>query len=110
MDLIERWEERVTRILELHIEELTLSGFSRHAGLRMGDTLQAELERRLAAEALSSFGGVDVAIPRIDAGAFKTAPGARADAIGAQIARRVMGGLAQGLRDHGPSRMRSARK
>jgi hypothetical protein len=100
----------VARILELHIEELTLAGYSRRDGLRIGDALQAELERMLATQVLPAFGGVDAAIPRIDAGAFKMVPGARAEATGAQIAQRVLGGLAQGALDRGPGKTRSAER
>jgi hypothetical protein len=100
----------VARLIELHIEELTLRGFSRRDGLRMGDALRAEIERLLATQGLSALPRVDVAIPRIDAGAFKTAQGARAETTGAQIAQRLLGGLSGGVLDHRPSGPGSAKK
>jgi hypothetical protein len=75
--------------LDLQIEELVLHGFAPGDRQRIGAAIAGELRRLLAEQglppALARGGQVD----RMDGGAFSAAPGATAEATGAQIARAV---------------------
>jgi hypothetical protein len=73
--------------VELHIEELVLHGFAPADRARIGDAVQAELARLLAAS-----GGPQAkpaAVARLDAGAFQVKPGSPAESVGRQVASRV---------------------
>jgi hypothetical protein len=80
--------------IELHVEELVLEGFApaeRHA---VADAFERELSRLLAERGLpSAREGAGGAAFDVDAGSVRIAPGTRAGAAGAQIARAVYGGL-----------------
>ena len=81
--------------VELHIEELLLEGFPPSARHHIGDAVMRELTKLLVEEgvpsSLTSLGEG----ARIDAGQFRSEGGADSDAVGAQIARSVYGGLAR---------------
>ena len=85
--------------IELHIEELVLHGFAPGDRASIGAAVQAELVRLLAEHgAPAGWGrGADAAAERLDGGEFALAPGARADSIGAQVARAVYGSLGGSL-------------
>ena len=68
------------RSIELHIEELVLHGFAPGDRYRIGEAVEQELAQ----------GGEIVSV---DDGAFEVAPGSRAEAVGAQVAKAVYGGL-----------------
>ncbi|HEY0172922.1 MAG TPA: hypothetical protein VGB98_18025 [Pyrinomonadaceae bacterium] len=79
--------------IELHIEELVLEGFAPHEREHIAAAVELELARLLAergAPALLARGGE---IARLDGGAFQTAPRAKADSTGEQIAQAVYGGF-----------------
>ena len=82
--------------IELHIEELVLHGFSPSDRYRIAEAIERELvqlfSRQSAPPAL--LGGGEIAY--VDAGALQMQPGAGLDAIGAQVARAVYGGLRAG--------------
>jgi hypothetical protein len=79
--------------IELEIGELVLHGFSPGDRQRIGAAVERELARLLAERgvpaSLTGSGGVE----RVDAGSFPLRPGARAEAVGAEVARSVHGGL-----------------
>jgi hypothetical protein len=79
--------------LELQIEDLVLDGFPAADKDRIGRALQAELERLFAEEGVppSLGSGGDVALP--DNGSLKVAPNASPEAVGAQVARALYGGM-----------------
>ena len=79
--------------IELRIEELVLHGFAPGDRYRIAEAVERELSRLLAdqgvLESLERGGG----IASVDGGAFDMTPGSRAEAIGAQVAKAVYGGL-----------------
>lgn len=87
-------EVRGSRI-ELEIEELVLHGFAPGDRHRIGAAVERELARLLAKRGVSPSLTRDVEIARLDAGAFRTAPGAKAEAIGTRVAQSVNRGLSR---------------
>ena len=83
----------MTKNVELHIEELVLHGFSPGDRYRIGEAVGQELSRLLADRGVpqSLLQGGEIA--SVDGGAFEVAPGSRAEAVGAQVAKAVYGGL-----------------
>ncbi|HLZ34043.1 MAG TPA: hypothetical protein VKP13_08490 [Nitrospira sp.] len=79
--------------VSLHIGKLVLHGFESGDRYRIGEAMQRELARLIAMEGVPPLLARGGEIARLDGGAFKVAPGARADAIGSQIAHAVYGGL-----------------
>jgi hypothetical protein len=83
--------------IKLHIEELVLHGFSPNDRYAIADAVEQELSRLLVTDfeapqlPPSLAGNRDM--PRVDAGTFPVASGAKANSIGAQIAGAVHGGL-----------------
>jgi hypothetical protein len=82
---------------KLHIEELVLHGFAPDDRQAIAAAVERELTGLLATR-FSAQGAADSLTrdglhPRLDGGAFQVSAGARADSIGAQIARAVHGGL-----------------
>jgi hypothetical protein len=74
--------------IEVHIDELVLHGFAPADRRGIGDALEAELGRLLAARGLA-VPAADVGVARIDAGAVDRGGG------GAAIAGAVYGALGQ---------------
>ena len=79
--------------LRLHIEEVVLHGFDPRGRYAVGDAVQRELTRLLTERGLPSSLGAAGAAERLDGGAFHAAPDSRPQALGAQVARAVYGGL-----------------
>lgn len=79
--------------VELHIEELVLYGFAPADRYRIGETVERELARLLAEEGVPAALASDLETQRLDAGAFHVAANSRAEAVGAQVAQAVYGGL-----------------
>lgn len=81
--------------LELEIEELVLDGFPEAGRDRIARAVQRELERLFAEKGVptSLEAGRDVA--RIDGGSFEFAPNSSPEAIGAQVARALYGGMSE---------------
>jgi hypothetical protein len=91
-----------TSNIKLHIEELVLHGFAPGDRYSIADAVERELSQLLAQHFTPfSSAGIpptwvrDLGNVRLDAGAFNVAPDSRADAVGAQIAQAVHGGLTQ---------------
>jgi hypothetical protein len=83
----------MNRTIRLHIDELVLDGFAPLDRAAVGAAVQAELARLLSEQGLPGgleFGGE---APTVDGGAFNLPANARAESIGAEIARSVYGGL-----------------
>jgi hypothetical protein len=79
--------------IELHIEELVLHGFSPGDRYRIGEAVERELARMFADRGVPQSLERGGEIARVDAGAFEVAPGSRAEAVGAEVAKAVYGGL-----------------
>jgi hypothetical protein len=75
--------------LELHIEELVLTGFSSADRFHIADAVERELARVLAEKGIPGLDGDSIAFESLDAGKFKVAPGARAHVIGKQAAQAI---------------------
>lgn len=83
----------MTVALHIEIKELVLHGFAPGDRDAIAMAVQAELTRLLTAQGLPSHLARGADLPRLDAGSFAVAPGARPQALGGQIARSVLGGL-----------------
>jgi hypothetical protein len=82
--------------LGLRIEEIVLHGFDPRGRYAVGDAVQQELARLLiergAPSSLAATAATEI-VERLDAGAFRAAPNARPQTLGAQVARAIYGGL-----------------
>jgi len=81
--------------IELHIEELVLHGFAPGDRYRIADAVERELARLFAEQGVPPSLAQEAEMARLDAGAFKMAPGAREEAVGAQVAHTVYGGFSR---------------
>jgi hypothetical protein len=81
--------------VELHIEELVLHGFAPGDRYRIGEALERELARLFAERGVPAALAANEKVGRLDGGEFAGQPGARAEAVGAQIAQAVYGGLSR---------------
>jgi len=81
--------------IELHIEELVLHGFApgdRHA---IAEAVERELARLFSEQGARPSLAANLAGARLNAGSFNVAPNADAEAIGAQVAQALYGGLSR---------------
>ncbi|MDX1546710.1 MAG: hypothetical protein R3247_06970 [Rhodothermales bacterium] len=95
--------------IDLRIDELVLDGLDGVNASHVGAVVQRELARLLTAHGVPPAWRQDGGAPRVDAGSITLAPGAPADAVGAQVARAVYGSMtggnaAGGSSDGGTSR------
>ena len=81
--------------IELNIEELVLHGFSPGDRYRIGEAVEQELSRMLADKGVPESLERGWEVAGVDGGAIEVTQGSRAEAIGAQVARAVYGGLRQ---------------
>jgi hypothetical protein len=79
--------------IELHIEELVLHGFAAKDRHAIGEAVQRELSRLFAEQGVHPSLAKGHKVERLDGVAFQVKQGSRADAIGAQVAQSVYGGL-----------------
>lgn len=79
--------------IELHIEELVLHGFSPGDRQRIEAAVQKELARRLAEQGVPPSLARGGEMARLDGGSFEVAPSSGTEAIGAQVALALYGGL-----------------
>jgi hypothetical protein len=78
--------------IEVHIEELVLDGFPPGDRYRIAEAIEGELARLLTEQGFTGqMQSGDIS--RLDGGVFDIAPGAKADAVGSQIAQNIYGGL-----------------
>jgi hypothetical protein len=83
------------RNIELHIEELVLHGFAPGDRYRIGEAVERELARLFARQGTPPSLAQGGEIEHLDGRTFEVKPGSRAEAIGAQVAQAVYGGLSQ---------------
>ena len=81
--------------IELHIEELVLHGFAPSDRYRIAHAVERELARLFADQGLPPSLAQEAEVTQSDAGAFKIASGATAEAVGAQVAHQVYGGFSR---------------
>jgi hypothetical protein len=79
--------------VEVHIGELVLRGLAPADRDRVGLAVERELARLIAEQSVPARWTRSVDIPRLDAGVFEVAPGARPAALGGQVARAVYRGM-----------------
>ena len=79
--------------IELHIEELVLHGFAPGDRYRIGEAMERELARLFVEQDTPPSLAREREVARVDGGAFEVKPGSGAEAIGAQVAQAVYGGL-----------------
>jgi hypothetical protein len=79
--------------IELHIQELILHGFAPADRYLIGEAVQRELARLFAEQGvpLSLSRGGEIAL--LHGVSFNVVPGAKAEAIGTQVAQSVYGGM-----------------
>lgn len=82
--------------INLEIDSLILYGFNPAARARIAAVAQRELARLLAERGLPSSLAQLGAIARLNGGQFQVVPNARAETIGAQIARQLYANLSPG--------------
>lgn len=79
--------------IELHIEELVLHCFSGHNVYQIGGTLEREITRLLQEQGLPAGFSVAANVGRLNAGSFHLQAGAKAAAVGNNIANSVYQGF-----------------
>lgn len=79
--------------VSLHIEEVVLHGFDPRGRYAVADAVQHELTRLLTERGVPPSLGEARGAERLDAGSFHPARDTRPQALGAQLARAVYGGL-----------------
>ncbi len=81
--------------IELHVGEVVLRGVASGDRHRIGQAMQRELARLFAEQGVPDGLVRGGHIERLEGGAFEMTPDSRAEAIGAQVAQAVYGGLAR---------------
>jgi hypothetical protein len=81
--------------IELHIEELVLHGFAPGDRYRIAGAVECELARLFTEQGVPPSLDQKAEVAQLDAGAFEMAPGARVEAVGAQVAHQVYGGFSR---------------
>ena len=79
--------------IELHIEELVLDGFPARDRYLISEAIERELTRLFAEQNLALASTEPIAMAQLDGGSINVRPGARPEAIGAQLAQAIHGGL-----------------
>jgi hypothetical protein len=75
--------------IDVHIEELVLTGFPRGAGRDIGEAVQRRLAHLFTERGVPAGMQQSIAAPRVDAGSFAVGTGVKPAAIGGQIAHAV---------------------
>lgn len=79
--------------VELRIEELVLHGFEPGHHYRIGEAAEHELSRLFTEQGTPPSLARGHEIERVDGGEFEVKPDTTVEAVGAQVARAVYGGL-----------------
>jgi hypothetical protein len=79
--------------VEIFIEELVLHGCSPIDRYRLADAVQCELARLFTDQGVPAALAQGREIAHLDGGRFEVAAGSPAEAIGAQVAQALFGGL-----------------
>ncbi len=81
--------------VELHIEDLVLRGFASGDRYRIGDAMERELAQLFDEQGVPPSLAQGGEFAHLDGGVFKVASGSKPEAIGAQVAQAVFGGLSR---------------
>ena len=81
--------------VELRIEDLVLRGFAPGDRYRIGVAMERELARLFDEQGVPPSLAQGSEIERLDSGAFEVAHGSKSEAVGAQIAQAIYGGLSR---------------
>lgn len=79
--------------LELQIDALVLHGFASRDRYSIAEATERELDRLFAEQGTPPSLVRDRDVARLDGGVFEVRTGSRAEAIGAEVARALYGGL-----------------
>ena len=79
--------------IELHIEELVLSGFPRAQRYEIADAISQELQRLFGERGVPQSVTTSAAVERVDTGVLEIEPPARPEAVGTGIAQQIYGGM-----------------
>jgi len=79
--------------IRLHIDDLVLEGFPPGDRYRIAAAVEAGLASHFAEHGVPPGLVTGGTIPSLDGGAFNIASGARPEAIGAEVAKSLYGGL-----------------
>jgi len=86
------------RAVEIRIKELILHGFAPGDRYAIAEAVEVELTRLVREGTLPARGQNELALQRIDGGAFQIKRDSRAENSGTQIARSVFRGLRKQMR------------
>jgi len=86
--------------IEVHIEELVLHGFAAKDRYAIGEAVQYELQRLFAGRGMPELPAAGYELARLNGGSFTVKHGAKAQAIGTQVAQAVYAGLSGRSRTH----------
>lgn len=75
--------------VELHIEELVLHGFAPGDRYRIAEAVQGELARLFTEQGAPPSPLADVAVARLDGGAFEVSPSSKPEAVGRRVAQAI---------------------
>ncbi len=75
--------------IELHIEKLTLHGFSHADSHGIGEAVKLELARLYTERGVSNSTSKGGTFSRLDGGRFSMAPNSKAEAIGSRVAQSI---------------------
>ena len=79
--------------IDLHIDELIVHGFPTTDRAQIAAAVERELARLLAERGVPSGWAQGADVAQLDSGSFQVVQGAPADAVGAQVAQAIYGGL-----------------
>ena len=83
----------MTTRLELHIDELVLYDFPPEQRQAIAAAVERALSRLFTERGLPPLLAQGGAIPQVEGGPFDAVPGAAPEAVGAQVAQAIYGGL-----------------
>jgi hypothetical protein len=83
------------QLIEIHINELNLHGFSCHDRYSIGSAVENELVRLFSDQGVPATLSKNVNIESMNAGTFKLKAGAKATTVGSNIANSVYKGLSK---------------
>jgi hypothetical protein len=79
--------------IELHIEELVLHGFARKDQARIQQAVEQELTRLLTEQGVPAVLSQGGELQQLNGGSFNVRSGMVAEAVGAQVAQSIYGGM-----------------
>lgn len=79
--------------LELHIEELSLRGFSRRDAHAIGEAIQVELYRLFREQGIPKNWSTEIRLNRLNLGTIHLQPNTKPQIVGTQIATNLYAGF-----------------